>query len=205
MALTLSHPNPLGLLDWEDGFKATTVKMRGFKSYLAGDKLALVSADTVEVVRVRFGGFDHRKTTKSGTQLSMLVDPPRSIWSIGGIYTFARISVFDPRRVQTQLTTGFRFFAKIQEGQDWRSMGCITPVYERMPPYPRVGSFANVEPLITSPTPRLIWTERVATSVYNITSITGLLLLRKSAWLHTFLFWIKTVCRVVSCGVCFGH
>ena len=64
MALVLPPPNPLGLLECEDVYTATVAKLRSFKTYLNGDKMALVSADTVEVVRVRYGGFDIRQNTK---------------------------------------------------------------------------------------------------------------------------------------------
>ena len=50
-----------------------------FKAYLTGNQIALASADTAEVVRVRHGGFDHRQTAKVGTHLSLIVDPPGQV------------------------------------------------------------------------------------------------------------------------------
>ena len=59
-----------------DGFTSTTLKLRSFKSYLVGNNVALVSSDAIDVVRVRYGGYDHRQTPEDGTQISLAVDPP---------------------------------------------------------------------------------------------------------------------------------
>ena len=79
MALILSPPNPSGLSEWQDGYTVRTGKIRSFKAHLAGKNMELVCADTVEVVRVRYGGYDHRQPAKLGAHLSLVVDPLNSM------------------------------------------------------------------------------------------------------------------------------
>ena len=66
MALGMFPPNPLGSLVWNDGYTVTAEKIRSFGTYLAENNYALISFDAVNVVRVRYGGSDHQKTTKTG-------------------------------------------------------------------------------------------------------------------------------------------
>ena len=74
-AIGILHPNPLGALVWNDGYAVAAEKIRIFKTYLAGNNYNLISFDALGVVRVRYGGPDHQKTTKNGAQASLAVDP----------------------------------------------------------------------------------------------------------------------------------
>ena len=83
MALGSLPPNPSGTLAWHDGYTVTAGKIRSFKAYLTRNNLALISADAKEVVRIRYGGSDRQKTTKTGAHFSMIADPPGTGRSFG--------------------------------------------------------------------------------------------------------------------------
>ena len=192
MALILSPPNPLGLLGWEDGHSASTAELRCFKNYIAGRKLALLCADTVEVVRVGYGGFDHRTTTKYGVHLSTIVDPPDQLGVLAEAIRLREAGFPVRGEYRHNPIPVIRFFARITEDQDWGMLAGMTPAYERVPPYARIGTLADISPPVKSPSPRMIRTESEVLTVRNMTTSPMLALVSTATWIHSFLFWSKT-------------
>ena len=84
--------------------------------------MALVSSDTVEVVRVRYGGFGHRQTTKAGTQMSLMAAPPEQYGVLPEAIRLREDGFLIRCEYTRNLQPAFRFFAKIQENQEWRAL-----------------------------------------------------------------------------------
>ena len=129
-------------------------KLRAFKTYMAGNHLAPIRAYTLEVARVRYGGFDHRQTSRDGTQLSLAVDQPEQYDLLAESIRLRAAGFLIRGEYRRNLLPGFRFFAHVTGEQDWMALGGMTPAYEVVFPYARIGApspleseaFVNIQP-----------------------------------------------------------
>ena len=119
MASVVSPQTPIGPLSWEDGFEAGALTLRASKAYLAGYIVSLVSANTVEVLRVRYGGFDHRQTTDAGTQLISAVGPPGQYVLLAESIRLREGGFLIRGKYKRNMAPVFRFFARVTVEQDW--------------------------------------------------------------------------------------
>ena len=69
----------------------------------------------------------------------------------------------------------------------------MAPSYEKIPPYARIDNIGDYSPPVQQPSTRLILTETVVASVQNRTSRPMMIVVRSATWMHSFLFWRKTV------------
>ena len=98
--------------------------------------MALVSADTVDVARVRYGGFGHRQKTKAGTQLSSIADPPDQYGVLAEAVRLREVGYLTRWEYKANLLPVFRFlrgFKKTKTGARCEVWPQRMRRYSRMP------------------------------------------------------------------------
>ena len=194
MALGILHPNPLGSLVWNDGYTVTAEKIRSFKTYLTGNNYALISFDAVNVVRVRYGGPDHQKTTRTGGQLSLVVDPSEQKGFLPERIQQTAYGYLVREDYDRETSPSFRYFVKIKEDGDSEAMSGQAVVYDKTFPYPKIDPETIPPPSpAVSARKKTFWFEKVISIVKNTSTHRFTLIIGTATWCHSFLFMGETV------------
>ena len=188
MALSALPPNPLVALTWNDGYTVTAEKIRSFKTYLVGNNFALISADAVKLVRARYGNAEHQKTTKTGSQISLYVDPPEQTGNLDERIKQTSFGYLLREDYEHALFPNFRFFVKIKEEDDWQTLCGEVPLYGNTFPYPRVVSSTPPPPLVVTTSRKTLWFEKVKSLMRNTSTHPVALIFGTATWAHSFLF-----------------
>ena len=185
--------NPPGEILRRDGYTVSAEKIRSLKVHLAGKNMALVKMDASEVVRVKYGGLDRQKTTKTGTQFSVEVDPPTQSGRLAALIKLSSSAFllrgdFD---IQSGLPA-FRFFARIGEEEDWQRLSGMATQYEKISPYARQTERSEPASLVTPPTRMATWVAKTKSLFKNVSTHPAVLVFSTATWLHSIIFWSKT-------------